>query len=420
MKAMKSTVVVLMVALATGTAAAADPLAQKVKEAGSKDAVELIRAGNLLLEAHRTEEAKRAFKDAAMRMTDKSEAALGLALIRMYTSDLHQSKVACRNLKEEYPSSDISGLCYGQVWLTFGRSARAIEDFEAIVKKGGDVRARTGLARTYALMNETDRAIETFRGAIDAGAGYEARLGLGLALEQKGRRDEALAALKATLDEQPLSSLARYHYGRLLGAGKEARSHIEQALALRPDWADGLGTLGDLLLAEGNAADALVAFRKASTLEPERGAFRLGLGRALYQQKNYAEARTELDKALSLVPSYVDATLMLADVELAAGDEFKAADLAERAVALSPDSADVCIGAAQLFHRMKRYTKANAYYQKAAALLPGSSTPLIFLGDIACERQLFKEGADYYAAALKGDLKEFRRSDIEARAKKCR
>ena len=110
----------------------------------------------------------------------------------------------------------------------------------------------------------------------------------------------------------------------------------------------------------------------------------------------------------------------LADVELAVGDKFKAAELAERAVALSPNSAEVCRDVAHLFFRMERYTKANAYFMKASSLDPNSSEPLVYLGGIACERRMYKDGIAFYDRALQGDLEAFSKKEIEARKKKCR
>lgn len=381
-------------------------------------AEQLIALGYLNLEANRDKEAKALFKTAEMRSKDKSQARLALAQIRIKNGTLQQAKHSCRKLMKNFKKSNASNLCFGKMWLKFERSARAIEEYTAI-KNQGNVQALTGLAKTYHYMNEYDKSISFYNQAIAKGAGYEAHLGLGLVWERKGKKSQAMNAIKKSVSLEPNSALAQFHLGRLLKNGKKAATHIRIALTIRSDWAEAYGTLGDSLL-ESDIQQSIDAYGKAINIEPNQASFHLGMGTALFRQKKYELARKELNKTLALVPSQIDATQMLADLEWATGNSSKAAELAEKSVQLSPNNPEICYNTAYLFYKMKRYTQANAYFLRAISMDPQNTASHVYMGDIACERRMYKDGIKHYQNALKTNMQAFKKSEIEKRIKKCK
>lgn len=412
---MRNVLITISILLITGTAAAGNPLDKQLDKSASAD--ELLHLGELNLEANRDKVARSLFKTAEAKLKDKSEAKFGLAQVRIHTGNLHQAKQACRKLEKEFPKSTVGKLCFGNMWLKFERSARAVENFEG-VKETGDVRAVVGLAKTYDYMNEYEKSIALYKEAIKKGAGHDAHLGLGLILERKGDSKGALKAIRNAVQKEKLSASAQFHLGRLSETKNEAAEHIHTALTIRPDWADAYGTLGNIFL-DKTPQKSIEAFTKAIEIEPERGAFHLGLGTALYKQKKYPEARKELKKALELVPNQISATQMLADVELATGNGDKAVALAEKAVQLSPNNPAICYKTAYLFFQMKRYTQANAYFLRTVSMDPQNSISHVHMGDIACERRMYADGIKHYQEALKGNLKGTNQADIKNRIKKC-
>ncbi|MBN2341970.1 MAG: tetratricopeptide repeat protein [Deltaproteobacteria bacterium] len=413
---MRIVLIVITSLLVSASAFANNPLDDAAEKATSAD--QLLTLGNLNLEANRDKEARNFYKAAELRLKNTVEAKFGLAQIRVQNGDLRQAKQACRKLEKEFPKSPVAKLCFGRMWLKFERSARAIENFEA-VKDSGDIRAILGLAKTYDYMNEYEKSIALYREAIEKGADYEADLGLGLILERKGDSTGALEAVQNAVKKENNSALAQFHLGRLMKTGKQAAEHINIALQIRPDWADAYGTLGSIYL-ESDLEQAVEAYKKAIELEPDRDAFHLGLGTAYFRQKKYDDARAELDKALSLVPNHIGATQMLAELELATGNNSRAVTLAEKAVQLSPNDPIICYNTAYLFFQMKRYTQANAYFLRTIAMDPKSSASFAHMGDIACERRMYKDGIKHYQDALKGDLKGMKKSDVEKRIKQCK
>ena len=406
----------LILLLAAPAVYAQNPLDELAEKATTVE--ELLNLGHLNVEAKRDKEAKRLFKTAEVRLKNPVEAKLGLAELHVQNVDLQRAKYTCRKLEREFPNSPIPKICFGRMWLRFDRSARAIEDFEA-VRGTGDVRAILGLAKTYDYMNEYDNSIALYKEAAEKGAGYEAYLGLGLVMERKGDADAALTAVKKAVETEPHSSLALYHLGRIMKKGPKAAEYVRKALLIRPNWADAYGTLGEILI-KNDASEAAAVFEKAISLEPDRGSFHIGLGTAMYHLEKIEEARSELDKALKLLPNHVGATQMLAEVELKSGNTERAIQLAEQAVQLSPNNAEICFDTAYMFYETKRYTQANAYFLRTLSMTPGRSDAMVYLGDIACERRLYADGVAHYNDALSGKLEgRFSRDDIKSRIKKC-
>lgn len=389
-----------------------DDLAEK-----AETAEELMRVGNLNLEANRDHEAKRLFKLAEIKLRNPAEARLGLAEIRIQNSDLRRAKYGCRKMERDFPKSPLGAICFGRMWLKFDRSARALENFEA-VRQTGDVRAIVGLARTYDYMNEWDKSVELYKVAIEKGAGYDAWLGLALVRERKGEMKDALKAAQKAVDLESHSAFALYHLGRMMQKGKDAAALVEKALLIRPNWADAYGTLGEIWISD-DPARAVDAFRKAIALEKDRGTFHIGLGTALFHLKKNEDARVELNKALELVPNHIEATRMLSQVELGAGNTERAIQLAETAVQLSPNNAEICFETAYLFFKIKRFTQANAYFIRTLSMTPDNTAAKVYMGDIACDRRMYSDGVSHYKEALKGDMKGFSKSDITSRIQKC-
>ena len=401
--------------LAAPAAFAQNPLDELAKKATTAE--ELLNLGHLNVEARRNKEAKQLFKTAEIKLRNPVEARLGLAEMRFNSTDLRRAKYVCRKLERDFPKSSVSSICFGRMWLRFDRSARAIENFEAVLDTG-DVRAVLGLAKTYDFMNEYEKSISYYRQAIEKGAGYEAHLGLGLVLERKGDNAAALKSVRKAVSVEPNSANSLYHLGRMMASGKKAAAYVQKALLIRPNWADAYGTLGQILL-KTDTAGAIAAFEKAIALEPDRGTFHIGYGTAMYQQKKFSEAKVALGKALELVPNHVEATQMLAEVELKAGNVDRAVQLAEDAVQLSPNNPDICFRTAHMFYSTKRYTQANAYFIRALSMAPDRRDAKVYMGDIACERRMYDEGIAHYKEALKGGSGKITDGEIKARIKKC-
>jgi tetratricopeptide (TPR) repeat protein len=421
---MRGVLIGLIVVLAAGTATAqtsSSPLDARAAGLNAAGPEDLVAIGDLYVEAMRLPEAQSSYKAALKLQKKYGEAEFGSARIDMAKGKLEKSKNNCRGVWRRHKADSVGDVCAGWVWLTFDRSARAIDEFNKAIEKGDLARGQTGLGEAYRRQADNPRAIEAYNAAIGAGAGYLARMGLGLAQEANGDKAGALASLKAAVDLEPSSCMAHFHYGRLLGQGAEAADHLRTAIAIRPEWADGYQELGEILLASGDYAGAEAAFNSAiGASKAPRGAAHYGLARALYGQGKPADAKTALQKAIELVPNLVDAYLLLSDIVYASGDTDGAIAALDQAKSVAPGEVNVFLHSGQTYFKLGRYTTANSFLNQALAMKPGISMAYVLLGDIACVRRLYDEGQTHFANALKGDMLGVTAAEIEQRKAACK
>lgn len=107
-----------------------------------------------------------------------------------------------------------------------------------------------------------------------------------------GLADEAIRYAESAVALDPKAHLA-FNLMGLAYASKgdyvQAAAAYAKAVEAKPDFADGLVNLGTARAETGDAAGAAEAFRSALALGPSAKAA-YGLGRALFDLKNYAEA----------------------------------------------------------------------------------------------------------------------------------
>lgn len=84
------------------------------------------------------------------------------------------------------------------------------------------------------------------------------------------------------------------------GNNEQAITGYKQALALRPDWPDGLWALGTLDYGLDRYSDAIPPLTRLVRLAPSSGAANAMLGLSEFEAKDYASAQTHLEKAQSL------------------------------------------------------------------------------------------------------------------------
>lgn len=81
-----------------------------------------------------------------------------------------------------------------------------------------------------------------------------------------------------------------------------ARKYYDQAVKLKPDYAEAINNLGTVYYARKNYRRAIVYYRRALRLSPEAASIYSNLGTALFARKQYAEATDAFQIALKLDP----------------------------------------------------------------------------------------------------------------------
>jgi tetratricopeptide (TPR) repeat protein len=182
------------------------------------------------------------------------------------------------------------------------------------------------------------------------GGGFVAQQCLGLAYANQGKWQAAAA--------------------EFIGAARAAQAKDDERAATY--WAEA----GNARLAGGDAAGALSALNAAlatGTLEgKERGEAQLDRARALVATGNLDQARTDLDRALDLVPQDSLAWLLSATLARRTGDLARAhKDIAE-AQSRAPKAAPVELEAGNIAAKSGDAESAKAAWKRAVTLAPDS------------------------------------------------
>ncbi len=162
-----------------------------------------------------------------------------------------------------------------------------------------------------------------------------------------------------------------------------AVSLLNQAAAIEP--ADSLESAriyydrGYIEQAQHQPGAAEANYRKAESIDPKQFESHAALGHLLASQQKWAEARHELETAITLQPASGDArrevasaarTLARVDAEM--HDDAAASDALLVALKLTPEQSDDTLFAAQLAENVGNYDGAGKEYQKILAEDPTS------------------------------------------------
>jgi protein O-GlcNAc transferase len=161
--------------------------------------------------------------------------------------------------------------------------------------------------------------------------------------QNEGRIGEAEALFREHLDEQPDDPVALYSLGVILLKRDEALSH-DEALATTthltravPGFALGFGLHGAVLQAHGRYAEALVAWDEALRLKPDYAEILLNSGALLRKLHRHAEALMRFQQLLALQPEHKgalgNAAILLSEFKRT-GDAIRAF---EQLLALDPE-----------------------------------------------------------------------------------
>ena len=380
----------------------------------------LVALGDLYVEAEKLDDARKTYRQALKIDKKNGEAEFGIVRIEMAKGKFEKAKRACRRIARKYRQSSVGDVCSGWFWISYDRSARAMDEFNKAIEKGDTARGKTGMGEALRRRADYADAISAYKEAISAGADYVAHLGLGIALEENGNNAEALKSLEKAVSMQPASCLAQFHYGRLLEASPKAVKHLEAALAIRPNWTDAYIALGDAQLALGYYPAAVEAFNSAIKGKEGRAEAHYGRGRALLKMGKKEEALEALDKAIEIIPNYVGAILLVADIQYNSGKLEEAIKALEKARNVAPGDVEVYLNSGDIYFRMGRHTSARTYLNQAISMNSKISKAHAILGHIACERRLYDSGRQHYKRALEGDLVGIDKKEIHKLSAACK
>jgi tetratricopeptide (TPR) repeat protein len=175
---------------------------------------------------------------------------------------------------------------------------------------------------------------------------------LGFLFLRRGELDKAISEFQTALDIRSRNTQTHYSLGAALIqsnlgnalARKQlwdaAVDHLQQAIKLRPDYADAYFNLGTVLFQQGRLDQAIAQWRKALEIRPRDAEAHRNVGDALRKQGKVREAMSEYEQALNIAPEDTAALNNLAWIlatysDASMRDGARAVTLATRAVQAS-------------------------------------------------------------------------------------
>ena len=218
------------------------------------------------------------------------------------------------------------------------------------------------------------------------------------------------AALAQTVDELYASAVK----ARQAQHFDEAADLLKRALALKPDNADALVQLGFAELGRNDLSAARDAFSKALSLTPTYRDASFGLAEVEFRSGNLDTALPLAETVAQADPGNADAAALVENIRKAkeaaasktkqvAGGEVKPANAAPAAVKKPPRRPDPVPGLMEEGRRLRtagKLPEAEKVYRHALKLSPKNTDILVALGLVVGSSQRFDEAGHFFDRAL--------------------
>lgn len=295
----------------------------------------------------------------------------------------------------------------GEVYLRNGDTAKAERYLkQARDQSPGDGRLRTSVALVEMLRTPNSEGnLDALRQISASDKGVSADLALINRLIERRALDKALDAIAVLEKKQPDKALAPFLRGRVLmlqNKNASARSSLERAQALQPDYFAAVAGLASLDMQEKKPAEARKRFEAVLRRDPNNLSALLALAElAASTGAPHSEVLRLLGNAVNANPNDAGARVLLINAHLGNHDARAALAAAQQAAAALPQDARVldALGRSQLAAGENQ--QALKTFEKLADLMPGSHLPYWQLANAQLAAQDKPAAAQSLQKALK-------------------
>lgn len=178
------------------------------------------------------------------------------------------------------------------------------------------------------------------------------------------------------------------------GSLKEARSHLNQALKIHPEFPQAHNNLGVLLAAENKTGQAIAHFSQALQHRPEFTEAHYNMANALFAGGSYAMALTHYKQALCIDPAYEHAAGIHTRIGLIMAIQKKTNKAVagfQQALSIDPGHLEAADKLAGVYKASGQYDQAIALYQQLLQERPDCSISITY--NLACLHALKNDPA---------------------------
>jgi tetratricopeptide (TPR) repeat protein len=161
---------------------------------------------------------------------------------------------------------------------------------------------------------------------------------------------------------------------------EEALSLLENVFSRDPDYMDGHRLESEVLLAKGDMKKAVEILERLDHTYPDTPLVKYELARAYFRNNSSNQARMVLDQAISINPNYVDAILLLADINLRSGHGEAVIEPMTGLLKRNPELRPAALLLAAAYGSLDRFDDAAVVTSEQAKLAPHDPQAQMALG----------------------------------------
>lgn len=306
---------------------------------------------------------------------------IGLAQLLNAQGKNDEAQTVLADARKMLPDSASVHIALGDIALGQGKSDEGIREYQAaLALDPGDVGAKFKLGVALRRDKKFDQAAKTFDEVAAIDKEYPGlALERGLLFEASGRGAEALKAYEDALAKAPNDPdlMLRVACGKAsTQAAKEASEMLSKVLEKRPSSAEAHHCKGKALLTLGssNLAEALKTLEKAVDLDPNRAEYHLYVAWAANEVGRPQRAETAVQKALELDAGMGDAYWQRGILRFKQGAVRDAVKDLQKALDLKPSRLEAHAALADSYYDLGKEAEALAEYKIAVEGQPDNPT----------------------------------------------
>jgi tetratricopeptide (TPR) repeat protein len=269
-------------------------------------------------------------EDTLKKFPDRLQTSVELARLKLSHKDWAAAEQVLQKAVASAPQSAPAELALGQLYMLSNQAAKAEAELrKAIQLDAKNGAALMGLAAIQVAGKRMDEAEQTYRQASTL-PGAEFKPVHALFLYKEGKRDAALAEFEQLAKSEPNDRSAR---GRLfaaylaMGKNQAAQNLVAAALKKNAEDTDALFERAGLSLRDGNAVGAERDLKQVLHFKPDFAEGHVAMAAVYKIEGMKGSERQELNEALRINPSMMQARLTLARSFTQANEAKAALDL---------------------------------------------------------------------------------------------
>jgi len=279
-----------------------------------------------------------------------------------------------------------------------GELAEAQKLYETILKNfSNNVRAKQGLAaliksnQNNIIQNRPEEVIDQL-----------------VSLYNQGQITTVIKQAEVLTEQYPNSPVI----WNILGASRaqigmlnEAIDAYKKSVSLNPDFAEAYSNMGVALKNQGKLDEAIEAYEKVISLKPDYASAYIDMGNALYHQGKLDETISAFNKAILLNPKNADVYYNIGVVFNAKGKLNEAIDSYKKSILLKPNYAEAYSNMGVALHEQGMLDEALEIFKKSILLKPDNAMAYNNMGATLKDQGKYEKAIEAYkrCIALKPD-----------------